>query len=337
MNLDVSREVIRQNLERSRAVNPSTYRIGNKLPEIGLYEVLGMDGSVIGYGRKIYNAPAVYGDIVRATKPYGSNVWSLDRLNLPIDDDGNLETPQDGDLEPPEDPPEDPPPPPFPPPTNGQPTKPPEPVAPPTFFSPPPKPSTSPDNCEPPPPGCDWQDASIPCNGVNKGFVDLPNGSRVILCCDESVNVPPNLGCAPSRFTCSGGSCFPDQNGVYPNYDACIAGLAPPPFDGGQRLTVYRVVVTFQALANGVPLGGLSTSTFFPTGAIGGLFEIEDESPTGFFRLRFTAFSGANELEVAVIRKIDGNQVPQTGTWQTTFTVTPLDGLPDESLPPTCP
>lgn len=234
-----------------------SYRIGRFDPVSGLYEVLDSSGDVIGHGNKIYNSAAIYGNLVRATKPYGSKVWALDKT-----DTDKLEQKLNPPAQDPNQPPDEPPPdePPIPAtPTNGYPTVPPtSPESPPfTTYNPPKTPT--PPNCTPPPKGCKWQDTSIPCNGKIQDYdYAILNTGSLILCCDPSTNPPPNGGCTPLRYACSDGSCYPKSSGRYATLADCQSALVPQNFTGGQCRVQYFVVIQYNSKAK-----NLSTDTEF--------------------------------------------------------------------------
>jgi len=103
-----------------------------------------------------------------------------------------------------------------------------------------------PPNCSPPPPGCNWQDQAIPCNGIVQDFdyVRLNTGT-LVLCCDPSAIVPPNGGCEPLRYACNNGTCYPRADGIYNTLAECNAALIPPEFMGGQDNVLYRIRYSF--------------------------------------------------------------------------------------------
>ena len=332
--LEISRQIQRNELRQANNFNnPTLYRIGNKIAETGLYQVLGMQNEVIGYGQIIFKLPYVYGDIVRATKPYGSDLWTLDRpdKNAPASPDTNQ--PESPDTPP--DQPESPenPPPPSPSPTNGSPTNPPS-STPPVTTSKPPKPPRSPISCEPPVKGCTWQDAAIPCNGKIQDFdyVRLNTGT-LILCCDPSVTPPSNGGCSPVRFSCKNGVCYPSATGTA-TLAECQAALIPPPFTGGQISgRTYVVDAAWTFTINGIQSDEQSTSNL-RTGAIGYPYTRDDDPEVKILEY----IAGGAVITLDARSKVDFFGAPQTVVFNVTnFTVTPVDDLPDKDPPPTCP
>jgi hypothetical protein len=247
--------------------NQPVYRIGNIDAVTGLYEVLDGTGSIVGYGQKIFNNDYEYGDSVRATKPFGSSVWALDRIDKKAivnqgtgagsnggGNDGGGGTP------------------PNPPPNgggsgagggggqvvgggSGR------------------RGNSTPPNCEQPPDGCRWQDASIPCNGKTQdlGYAKLNTGT-LILCCDPSVTPPPNGGCTPYKYKCSGGACYAAIDGNYATFAECDAALdrstvIVPAGIGGIELDLSDGRIGFRGGAR--PAEGVSVSLCPRPGILG--------------------------------------------------------------------
>jgi hypothetical protein len=80
---------------------------------------------------------------------------------------------------------------------------------------------------------------------VSRGIIQLDDGTRKVLCCGDKTYPPNNLGCSSlNRYSCSGGVCSLDPNGIYSSLAACNAALVPPSYTGGQCVGVsYRLIL----------------------------------------------------------------------------------------------
>jgi hypothetical protein len=148
--------------------------------------------------------------------------------------------------------------------------------------------SPPPFGCAPPDKKCFWSTASIAPNGF-QGYGDVvaSTGERLFLYCAIGTTPPSDLGCEflrPNKWSCSGGVCSLDANGIYNSQAECEAALIPPPYLGGQCSTDYKLQIgvtyttggilgyytnsgsspteltTAQVLADGIPFGGAITS-----------------------------------------------------------------------------
>lgn len=169
-------------------------------------------------------------------------------------------------------------------------------------------------------------------------------------CCPFDETKPDRPVCPPkppSKWSCSGGVCSLDPNGIYPSLEACQDALIPPPFTGGQCEVTYKLQGYLRRNSS-----AFGNQTF-------GYFDNPANSPvplTSNFGSRSiglgfggTAFisNGTGGGRVAFynkagIEKFSQGDISSTLLEDMSFTVVFLtrnDGLPDNcgDLPSTCP
>lgn len=174
-------------------------------------------------------------------------------------------------------------------------------------------------------------------------------------CCPFDETKPPRPVCPPkpiSKWSCFGGVCSPDPNGIYNSKAECEAALIPPPFTGGQCLGVAYAV---QFLV-----------TFSSSPSLYGLYIVSGNTPlqeAQYTDLEMTIFTGQFETTTTGIssigfvrRQANGAFVTINGVDNNTFTpnqnfntsistsiqivrVLRKDGQPDNcgDLPSNCP
>lgn len=176
-------------------------------------------------------------------------------------------------------------------------------------------------------------------------------------CCPFDETKPERPACPPRvepilKWSCSGGVCSPDANGIYNSQAECEAALIPPPFTGGQCLGVAYAVQFLVTFSSSPSLYGLYIA--------GGNTPLQE---TQYTDLQMTIFTGQFETTTTGIssigfvrRQANGAFVTINGIDNNTFTpnqnfntsvstsiqivrVLRKDGLPDNcgDLPSTCP
>lgn len=102
--------------------------------------------------------------------------------------------------------------------------------------------------CVPPPSQCFWSSNPVPPQGFqNHGdAVVNENAQPTYLHCTVGSAVPKNLNCSfLDKWSCSGGVCSPNANGIYNSQAECEAALVPAGFTGGQTSgNSYGAVLT---------------------------------------------------------------------------------------------
>ena len=123
--------------------------------------------------------------------------------------------------------------------------------------------------CVPPPPQCFWSTSPTAPQGFQSygDAVVNENAVPVYLYCVAGSSVPANLGCdfldppVITTYSCSGGVCSPDPNGIYNSQAECEAALiAAFDFDFNVTSALNGSISFFPSLYQTT---GLASDTFF--------------------------------------------------------------------------
>jgi len=201
-------------------------------------------------------------------------------------------------------------------------------------------PSSSPPpfGCTPPPPQCFWTTNPIAPDGFqNHGdAVVNENGVPLYLHCIAGTAVSPDLNCEfLGKWSCSGGVCSRNPNGIYNSQAECEAALIPPNFTGGQCVdTLYTPILNgpIKYVDTGAVLTTLVNSNRVPR--LGALTGLEVSSLGSSNSLYFIGYSKGVYFQ-ELLASTGGNQRALEGSG---VSIT-LTGSPDNcgDAPSTCP
>jgi hypothetical protein len=174
-------------------------------------------------------------------------------------------------------------------------------------------------------------------------------------CCPFNETKPPRPVCPVKpkpvpvdKWSCSGGVCSPDANGIYNSQAECEAALVPPLFTGGQCAgTLYTIVWRWRQFQTSD--GALiydSQASFYPTGITSDAFGKLDN----FEIVNGQVLAGSSNPQNGFFLGYVGDSTPKFhtgasgsfrfGTGITNeITIQSISGSPDNcgDLPSTCP